>query len=352
MAMAPKGNSALPIPATVQVHPSGSRLRKNIKASGVPGIAPGTPRTKSKCWGRSKIPSRSKVNAFCTIPLSKTSTSGFTPCSTMVLAKVLMSSMVLTKRSLPKLTLPVDKVAISGFNITGCKRSWGVIPTAPPVDTWTIHPGHLSRMPEIISPKTWGSWVDLPSGLRACRCTMLAPACQHRQADSIISGGETGRLGLASLLVSAPVRAAVIINLSMLHRLSLPLLGYNTGPPGCGHHHRRIQNISHRWTYIGLGGNDFPGFKADGTGGIANGFNSGHHLQKVSSKYRSFKLNTVIGNKQALITIIVYQQSRGCITEQRCNPCTVHQVAAVMCITITHTHTQAKLHLRYTPLDC
>jgi hypothetical protein len=49
-----------------------------------------------------------------------------------------MSAGAFRNTSPPKFTEPMESVAISGFRLTGARRSCGVMPTAPPVLTCTI----------------------------------------------------------------------------------------------------------------------------------------------------------------------------------------------------------------------
>src|SRR6056297_3541665 len=64
--------------------------------------------------------------------------------------------------------------------------------------------------------KTSLVWVGLPSSSLTWRCIIDAPACSAFKASSANSSAVIGKLGLSSLVTSAPQIAAVIINLSMV----------------------------------------------------------------------------------------------------------------------------------------
>src|SRR5579883_2705075 len=89
-------------------------------------------------------------------------------------------------------------------------------------------------------PNASGDWSGRPvSGLRACRCTMAAPASEAPTAASTISSGVTGRCGDIDGVWIAPVTAQVMMTL----RLAMGLLaGFFPSPAlrekvpgGCGH---------------------------------------------------------------------------------------------------------------------
>ncbi len=64
--------------------------------------------------------------------------------------------------------------------------------------------------------KTSRACVGLPAASRTCRWYMLAPASRQRAASAPISAAVTGRAGCASLVVSAPTPATVMMSLSIL----------------------------------------------------------------------------------------------------------------------------------------
>ena len=133
------------MPATVQVQSCGMLETKYIKSLASPGIAPGTPNTKSKCIGSLSNPFFTSFIALSIIPFSNISTSGFTPYSCIIFAKLSIYSSEFMNTSLPKLQVPVLKDAISGFRKTGCILSSLECHTAPPVEGWKMI-SHLSSI--------------------------------------------------------------------------------------------------------------------------------------------------------------------------------------------------------------
>src|SRR3989442_14018338 len=104
--------------------------------------------------------------------------------------------------------------ATSGFRRSaGCSRSSMLMVGAPPVVKLTT----TSEAALIFGRNclnTAGSCVGLPSfGLRACRCTIAAPACAAPIAASAISSGVTGRYGDMLGVWIEPVTAQVMMTL-------------------------------------------------------------------------------------------------------------------------------------------
>ncbi len=128
-------------------------------------------------------------------------------------ANVAIIDGVFMKTSSLKFTVPVVNEAISGLRTSGAKRSSAVAVTAPPAEICTIK-SVSRRMPSTTFRKTSTSCVGCSWSSRTCRCTMEAPALRHSTAERMISSGEAGRAGLCALVVSAPVMAATITNLS------------------------------------------------------------------------------------------------------------------------------------------
>ena len=118
-----------------------------------------------------------------------------------------------SKTSLPKLTVPVVRVAMSGrsapVRVSGPQRSSTLIPTAPPVEVW-IRMSHLLRTARIAARNSSADCEGLPSAVRTWRWIIEAPASRHRAASSAISSAVIGRYGVCSRLVSAPTIAAVM----------------------------------------------------------------------------------------------------------------------------------------------
>ena len=83
----------------------------------------------------------------------------------MRLPKARMVGMVLSKISSPKLQVPQSSVAISGSGVVSvlCRRSSGVMPTAPPVEGMRMTLGHSLRMASSHSWKRSRLWVGVPS---------------------------------------------------------------------------------------------------------------------------------------------------------------------------------------------
>ena len=75
---------------------------------------------------------------------------------------------VLTKTSSPKLTEPQLSVAISGRQASGCARSSRLMPTAPPVEVWTMQ-SVFARMASMASANRSRDCVGVPSSLRTWR---------------------------------------------------------------------------------------------------------------------------------------------------------------------------------------
>src|ERR1044071_1145628 len=104
--------------------------------------------------------------------------------------------------------------ATSGLSFSaGCSRSSMLMVGAPPVVKFST----TSAAARILAPnwrKSSGSWVGLPSfGLRACRCTIAAPACAAPSAASAISSGVMGRYGDMLGVWIEPVTAHVMMTL-------------------------------------------------------------------------------------------------------------------------------------------
>src|SRR5213596_2403812 len=104
--------------------------------------------------------------------------------------------------------------ATSGFRRSaGCSRSSMLMVGAPPVVRLTT----TSEAALIFGRNclnTAGSCVGLPSfGLRACRCTIAAPACAAPIAAAAISSGVTGRYGDMLGVWIEPVTAHVMMTL-------------------------------------------------------------------------------------------------------------------------------------------
>jgi hypothetical protein len=104
--------------------------------------------------------------------------------------------------------------ATSGLSFSaGCSRSSMLMVGAPPV----VKLSTTSLAARIFAPnrrKSSGSWVGLPSfGLRACRCTIAAPACAAPSAASAISSGVIGRYGDIDGVWIDPVTAHVMMTL-------------------------------------------------------------------------------------------------------------------------------------------
>src|SRR5712691_6576896 len=115
--------------------------------------------------------------------------------------------------------------ATSGLSRSaGCSRSSMLIVGAPPV----VRLRTTSQAALIFGRNclnTSGSCVGLPSfGLRACRCTIAAPALAAPIAPAAISSGVTGRCGdmlgvwiepvTAQVMMTLPCAAAIWINRS------------------------------------------------------------------------------------------------------------------------------------------
>src|SRR5687767_10284537 len=102
--------------------------------------------------------------------------------------------------------------ATSGLSCSaGCSRSSVVIVAAPPV----VRLMTTSLATAICGRNSWnsaGSCDGLPSfGLRACRCTIAAPACAAPMAAFAISAGVTGRYGDMLGVWIEPVAAQVMM---------------------------------------------------------------------------------------------------------------------------------------------
>src|SRR5688572_1014392 len=104
--------------------------------------------------------------------------------------------------------------ATSGLSCSaGCSRSSIVMVAAPPV----VRLMTTSLATAICGRNSWnsaGSCDGLPSfGLRACRCTIAAPACAAPIAPRAISAGVTGRYGDMLGVWIEPVAAQVMMTL-------------------------------------------------------------------------------------------------------------------------------------------
>src|SRR5688572_992504 len=104
--------------------------------------------------------------------------------------------------------------ATSGRSLSaGCSRSSTVMVGAPPVVRLMT-----TSLAALIFGRNWrntsGSCVGLPSfALRACRCTIAAPACAAPSAACAISSGVIGRYGDMVGVWIAPVTAQVMMTL-------------------------------------------------------------------------------------------------------------------------------------------
>src|SRR4051812_10597186 len=104
--------------------------------------------------------------------------------------------------------------ATSGLSCSaGCRRSSIDMVGAPPVVKLIT-----TSLAALILPANWrnrfGSCVGLPSfGLRACRCTIAAPAFAAPIAASAISSGVIGRYGDMLGVWIDPVTAQVMMTL-------------------------------------------------------------------------------------------------------------------------------------------
>src|SRR5512134_3631525 len=104
--------------------------------------------------------------------------------------------------------------ATSGLSCSaGCRRSSIVIVAAPPVVKLST-----TSLAALIFVANWrkssGSCVGLPSfGLRACRCTIAAPALAASIDACAISSGVTGRYGDMLGVWIEPVTAQVMMTL-------------------------------------------------------------------------------------------------------------------------------------------
>src|SRR6266852_5440671 len=104
------------------------------------------------------------------------------------------------------------RLATSGFHTdAGATRSVTGMKGDPPVVklTTTSDRALISRKN---GAKASGDWSGRPSaGLRACKCTMAAPACAAPTAASAISLAVTGRLGDIDGVWIEPVTAHVMM---------------------------------------------------------------------------------------------------------------------------------------------
>ena len=114
----------------------------------------------------------------------------------------------------PKFIEPMLSEATSGLKVAaGSSRSSTVIHGAPPVVRFTTQSVRC-LITGRKRPKASGVWSGLPvSGLRACRCTIAAPASAAPMAASAISSGVIGRCGDIDGVWMAPVTAQVMMTL-------------------------------------------------------------------------------------------------------------------------------------------
>src|SRR5882724_920680 len=121
------------------------------------------------------------------------------------------------------------RLATSGFHTNaGATRSVTGMNGDPPVVklTTTSDRALISRKN---GAKASGDWSGRPSaGLRACKCTMAAPACAAPTAASAISLAVTGRLGDIDGVWIEPVTAHVMMIL-LAFAISHPRKPWSTG---------------------------------------------------------------------------------------------------------------------------
>src|SRR6516225_5288946 len=113
--------------------------------------------------------------------------------------------------------VPMLREATSGLKVAaGLTRSSTVMPIPPPVVRFTMQ---LERCLITLrnGAKASGVWSGRPSlGLRACRCTIAAPASAAPTAASAISSAVMGRCGDIDGVWIEPVTAQVIMTLRPL----------------------------------------------------------------------------------------------------------------------------------------
>ena len=117
------GNCVRPTPITDQGIPGGNKFFINSKLSGVASIPQPAPIHNWINGGSSNSLSPIKCIACRMCPASKTSISGLTPCSRIRWAAALLHSGGLRNMRSPKFSEPTSREQISGFSVTGSRRS-------------------------------------------------------------------------------------------------------------------------------------------------------------------------------------------------------------------------------------
>src|SRR5882762_7269922 len=84
-------------------------------------------------------------------------------------------------------------------------------PERPPVDSWVMIPRQRRLIPSSTLAKRSGAELGVPSSLRTCRCTSVAPASKAACVDSICSDAAIGTAGLSFLPGTEPVIATVMM---------------------------------------------------------------------------------------------------------------------------------------------
>ncbi|OLE27304.1 MAG: hypothetical protein AUG44_10525 [Actinobacteria bacterium 13_1_20CM_3_71_11] len=205
------GMVARPMPVAENVAPSGRSRRHATSASGVPGMPPGTPMTRSTCtWPPAGGPCLSRSRrSVVSWPRSKISYSGTMPRSRIRVCSSTMNSQRLRKTSSPKLTVPMVQDAMSGSASRTRNRSASGSVTAPPVESWTIR-SVCSRSAATVSRSRPRSSVGRAASSRMWTWITLAPIAAHSRAVVTSSSRVTGRAGTSAFADSAPVGATVI----------------------------------------------------------------------------------------------------------------------------------------------
>ena len=153
---------------------------------------------------------------------------------------------MLTKTSSPKLSVPQLSVAISGEHEEGRARSSTLMPTAPPVEVWTmtsVFCANARRWPRRRERSTWRRGAvgvadvqvdDRGAGLAAARGFV-----------GDLLRRVMGRWGVCSRVISAPTMAAVritsgrsaaVLGAGGAAGAALQILGNHAGAAGAAHH--------------------------------------------------------------------------------------------------------------------
>ena len=236
-----------------------------------------------------------------------------------------------------------------GATCEGPARSSMLIPTAPPVDVWTM------------TSVFWRT-ASIASRERSARLARRAIGVADVKVDHRGAGFATTRSFVGNLSCrNGNVRVLLARHLGADDRCgedhvarrrhrdarragvaSLKVLGYDAGAAGATDHDRRIDHGGGGCRDPGLAeiANDFLRFELDAARRVADRGENPASLDVVPRIDRGQKLDRLVGPKETLVAIEANEKLGGHIAEQRKDPRPVHQLAGVVGIVGAHSSSQ------------